>query len=264
MNNGIIDNIHVRYINLDRRLDRLEQIKQHLTVLQFKPENIKRFSAINGIDIINDLKNKNILSDRIFNIISDKRSMYNRGEIACTLSHYFLLKEIIDDNSINDDDIVFIFEDDTFLNTSYLDTNPFTNVLKELNDFTKTNSDWDLIYMGGRFSVGFACNNNPNSFLKISDHFYKRIKGNGANWDRTTHNLIINKKSALKIYNEIYNELQKKYKEIDHIVGNLSISSYDYFPHIFYSPMNYNSDIQGINNKNIIDKSDFLPFISDK
>jgi GR25 family glycosyltransferase involved in LPS biosynthesis len=264
MNSEIIDNIHVRYINLDRRVDRLEQMKQHLNFLQFKPENIKRFSAINGNDIINDLKNKNILSERIFNIISNKQSTYYSGEIACTLSHYFLLKEIINDNSINDDDIVFIFEDDIFMNTSYLDTNPFTNVLKELNEFTKTNSDWDLIYMGGRFKPGFTESNNTTCFLKKTDHFYKRLMGEGFIWDRTNHNLIINKKSALKIYNETYNAIQTKYREIDHIYANLSISSYDYFPHIFYSPQNYTTDIQGSNKKNIIDKRYFLPFISDK
>ena len=171
MTSNIMDKIHVRYINLDRRMDRLEQIKIYMNFLQFKPENIKRFSAINGIDIINDLTQKNLCDDKIFNVISEKPMNYSRGEIGCLLSHYFLLKEIMYDTSINDNDIVFIFEDDIFINNDYLSKTPFINILNELDEFTNKNTDWDLIYMGGRFESGYTQSHNDTFFFQNNRPF---------------------------------------------------------------------------------------------
>ncbi len=51
-----MEKIFVRYINLDRRTDRNIDIIQKINKLGFVSENVKRFSAINGIDLINDLK----------------------------------------------------------------------------------------------------------------------------------------------------------------------------------------------------------------
>jgi hypothetical protein len=59
-----LDTVYVRYINLDRRIDRNEDVLKKFTeILGFKENNIKRFSAIDGTNIVNDLKKNNYLDD---------------------------------------------------------------------------------------------------------------------------------------------------------------------------------------------------------
>ena len=250
-----MDTVFVRYINLDRRFDRNEDtITKLIDILGFNPSSIKRFSAIDGSNIVEDLRNKNYINDDIIKILQSANLNVRTGELGCLLSHYFLLKEIVCDTSIPNNSNVFIFEDDFFINTSYLETNNLTDILNKLNSSKLNNSNlWDMIYFGGRFGLNFSPSNlNITKFFSHSfDNFYLRIHGIGMDWDRTTHNYLVKKNNIPKILQcilEYYlNETKTKITiQVDHMYCSLSkkINMYDYFPHLFFSPMNYSSDIQ--------------------
>ena len=79
---------------------------------------------------------------------------------------------------------------------------------------------------------------------------FLRIKGHGLNWDRTTHSYVVNKKNIANIYNLILQNFQSTniIEQIDHLyIQSSKLTCYDYFPHLFYSPANYTSDIQNNN-----------------
>lgn len=259
-----LDSIFVRYINLDRRIDRKEDtMKKFVDILGFNAVNIKRFSAINGSNIIDDLKNKNYIEDDMIKILQSSNLNIRTGELGCLLSHYFLLKEIVDDTTIQDNSYVFIFEDDFFINTPYFEKNNLTDILNKLNSSELDNKNlWDILYFGGRFRQNFApSQSNLTKFFTHSfDNFYLRIKGHGGDWDRTTHNYLVKKNNIPKILNCILNHYSKEVKpinQIDSLYNSFSskLNMYDYFPHLFYSPMNYSTDIQNsritINTTNI-------------
>lgn len=242
-----MDSIHVRYINLDRRTDRNEDIINKLVgVLGFDKKNIKRFSAIDGTNLSQDLRNKNYLDDELVKIIMERKSNVRIPELACLLSHYFLLKEIVKDETIPDKAIIFLFEDDFFINTPYLETNKFSDIINEINKFNEFN--WDMIYLGGRFAQNFIPV-NKSFFKQIKGNLYLRVQGKGIDWDRTAHNYLIKKSNIQNILNCYINYFKNNIKltfQVDtfyNLIPN-HIKMYDYFPHIFYSPRNYTSDIQ--------------------
>ena len=256
-----MENIKVYYINLDKRTERNTDVLEKLNYLGFKDENIKRFSAVNGKNIKNDLKKKNYMNNEIIDILKNKKINIRLGELGASLSHYFIFEDIIKDESISDDTIIFIFEDDFFLNINHLSENPFEKFINDLKTFDK--NYWDLIFIGGRFKEGFTINNiNESKFYeRIYKNFYKKIYGlvnkqYKYHTDRTLHSYIIQKKTAIKL-KEFYKYIYEK-KNIfvaDHIlefIDNINeideeyrnIIKYDYFPHLFYSPINYKTDIQ--------------------
>lgn len=258
-----LNTVFVRYINLDRRPDRNEDaMKKLVDILGFNPSNVKRFSAIDGSIIVEDLRNKNYIDNEFIKILQSANFNVRLGELGCLLSHYFLLEEIYNDTSIPDDSNVFIFEDDFFINTPYLETINLTDILGKLNGSNLDNENlWDMIYFGGRFKLNFSPSNlNITKFFSHSfDNFYLRIQGQGMEWDRTTHNYLVKKTNIKKILNSILeyylNETHPTI-QVDHMYCSLSkkLNMYDYFPHIFFSPMNYSTDIQ--NSKATINTKD--------
>jgi GR25 family glycosyltransferase involved in LPS biosynthesis len=257
-----MDKILVKIINLDRRSDRLEDFYKKIKYLNLNSDQIERFSAIDGRNLIDDLKNKKI-QDPIINLIANKDGFLRCGEVACTLSHYLLLKQISMDDKIEDVNIIFIFEDDIFINDEYLKIE-FSEIINNLIEFNKSN-EWDLIYMGGRFHPNFKCTNTNISVHTINNFYEQKYKDDWRNfatpmeWDRTAHNLVVTKKSATKLVNEMYNYINlNNICVADHLIHDrYTIKKYDYFPHIFYSPMNYTSDIQGNSNNNQIELKEF-------
>jgi GR25 family glycosyltransferase involved in LPS biosynthesis len=248
-----MDTVYIRYINLDRRTDRNEDVlKKLISILGFDESNIKRFSAIDGNNLIQDLVVKNYISDELIEIIRAKEINVKAPELACLLSHYFLLKEIVEDKTIPYDSIIFLFEDDFFINEQYLTTIKISDIIEEIknSEFDKE-STWDMIYMGGRFTPNFIPK-NKTYFTNIFNNLYKRIDGQGMDWDRTTHNYLVKKsniKNILKCYLEYFKN-QKNQKnqtfQVDSFYNSQSknLEMFDYFPHIFYSPWNYSTDIQ--------------------
>ena len=273
-----MENILIKFINLDRRPDRLELFYENIKKLDLdiEPNQMERFSAIDGNNLLADIQNKNYHNDEIFNYFKNNKR-YATGELGCLLSHYFLLKQISLDDTIEDSKIIFIFEDDVFISEDFLKQNNFKDILQELPYFNK-HYDWDLIYLGGKYQVNYL----PSSrhiiinYEKIHTNFYKRniekeIKEtkttfNNSEFNRVTHCLIVNKKSAKKIIDSLLvflknNMVKNVHTGIDTIITKylLDIIKIDYFPHIFYSPLNYKTDIQGDQNKkNVISGSKII------
>ena len=133
---------------------------------------------------------------------------------------------------------------------------------KEISDILHFNSNnyFDFCYISGRFQKNFFCKDSK-MFEKDNEHLYKRIAGKGPNWDRTTNSYIIKKQSIPVILDGFIKLLSKLFTPVDHIYCRSDVISYDYFPHLFYSPSNYSSDIQGRHRMNTINTSQFKQFI---
>lgn len=244
-----MDSVYVRYINLDRRTDRDVDVKKKLTdILGFDLKQISRFSAIDGSNLVSDLNNKNLITDYFIGLISNKPANVKAPVLACTLSHYFLLTSIMEDNTIPDDAIIFVFEDDFFISDELLKKKSIADIVEEIKKFQTDNKiNWDMIYLGGRFTKNFEPKNR-SFFTHISTNLYLRVKGGGMDWDRTTHNYLVKKSNIpniIKCYHEYYSQSSKSF-EVDSFYNGLAekLQMYDYFPHIFYSPWNYTTDIQ--------------------
>jgi GR25 family glycosyltransferase involved in LPS biosynthesis len=245
-----MDSVYVRYINLDRRTDRNEDVlKKLISILGFEKKNIKRFSAINGNNLVKDLIDKNYIRDELIEIIKGRKINVKAPELGCLLSHYFLLKETCEDKTIPNDSIIFLFEDDFFINTPYLETTGITNIIREIKNLEiEKEGLLDMIYLGGRFTPNFIPK-NKTYFSHISNNIYKRINGRGIDWDRTTHNYLIKKsniQNILKCYLEYFTTQSNPTFQVDSFYNSHTniLNMYDYFPHIFYSPWNYSTDIQ--------------------
>lgn len=247
-----MNNILVRYINLDRKPDRNISTLHKIKSLGFQEHNIKRFSAIDGRNLKSDLISKNYINNNcIINLQKSNKSI-REGIIGCALSHYFLLEEIMTDSSISNDNIIFIFEDDFLINDELLASTSLSEILSEINEI----NDWDIMYLGGRFSTGYTINNSVlNHYSRLSLNIYQKLETKewNSHKDRTTHNYIIKKSSAKKIIdllNERFLFNEKDWKNeippIDCMINNLldKIKICDYFPHLFYSQIDYDTDIQ--------------------
>lgn len=257
-----LDSLYVRYINLDRRTDRdVDTLKKFIEILGFEKKNIKRFSAIDGTKIIEDLREKNYIDDELIGIIRNLELNVKAPELGCLLSHYLLLKQVQNDDTISDESIVFIFEDDFFIGTQFIESTNFSNIIIQLKNSTiDKENNWDLIYFGGRFNKNFIPSNN-DFFEHSFDNFYRRINGTGTYWDRTTHCYLVKKNTISNVmdcYLEYFKTNSNPSFQADSFYNSLSnkIKMYDYFPHIFYSPMNYSTDIQRsnitVNTKDIV------------
>ena len=157
-------------INLDRSPERLEfqkkQFEEH--GLQFE-----RFPAVDGrkdnSELLNSIK------------LSDKWDILKNGAIGCALSHYLILKKMVDENIDN----IIVFEDDVILCEQFITTfNEYYN---------QDDLNYDIIYLGSQFC-----------FEKDYDEIKNNIKINDIG-TFTTHAIIYTKKMAekiLKVINE--------------------------------------------------------------
>ena len=149
------------FINLDRRVDRLNHINKNL------PFDAVRFSAVdaNNLDLNEQVEN-------LFHRCLDKLT---KAEIACSLSHYMLWKQLTEDDSsenylILEDDVVFKDGFTQFWNHVY------SNYLPE---------DYNLIYLGGcqpwnkphygkilKSHNEYFCTVRRNNFFTKDDHYF--------------------------------------------------------------------------------------------
>ena len=79
----------------------------------------------------NSLSKNNYNNDPLISILKNKNVKYKCGELGCILSHYFLLREIALDDMLNNDSVIFIFEDDFFLHNKYLKINPLKKIIEQ-------------------------------------------------------------------------------------------------------------------------------------
>ena len=243
----------IYYINLLRREDRniefLEKIKK--TTLASCP--IHRFDAIDGAKLEQELMTKGLANDIVIGALQHELNRENssmqKPVLACFLSHYFLLKKILKEATT---EMILIFEDDVFISK-----NDCSKILKEIQDFQEP---WDIFYLGGRWSADFVPNGDWEFFEKKTKTIYKRLQtnesykellGKNLNLDRGAMGYLINTKSIKKILHKMINYIfVKPFQAIDAIYVALDLNAYDYFPHLFYSPIYYNkSDVQLVSQK---------------
>ncbi len=216
-------------INLDRRPDRY---KEFCNKVPFDSELFERYSAIDG------------------NKITSKKNPFI---IGCHRSHKNILQIVVNDETIENKDMIFILEDDVFFSNP---TNFGKDFINFMNDFMNNskNNNINLAYIGGRFTPNFQPDHDTIfiGWKHIISQLYS--KGNyknslvsNNNKDRTTNTLILNKYACREIL-----EQTKHVSEITAIdtlyntIGNYikGINVYECFPHLCYSPLNYKSDIQ--------------------
>ena len=233
-------------INLDRRQDRLEEILKRISETELKNEIFIRFQAVDGQNI--SLKT---YSDIIEVPINKIQKTIPKGEFACFMSHLFLIKHIINDNSIADDEYIKIFEDDFFYSDNFMEN------YKKLLYIDLSNIDF--LYLGGRFSNNFDVNiTSEDLYVKTyNENIYKRLPvlnyGHNILWDRINCSYMVRKSICSVLYKKIILSVQDYFKPMDTIYLSLhncpDIKFYDFYPHLFWSPYNYKSDIQGDNLK---------------
>jgi GR25 family glycosyltransferase involved in LPS biosynthesis len=221
-------------INLDRRPERYEYFKK---TLPFDNNLVKRVSAVDGLTL-------NVPKNLIIR---------NKYALACRLSHIKVMKEIINNENIKDEDYALVFEDDPFYVDNFMTL--FEEYIKQISRLDS--KEENLIYIGGR-QEGFKVPDNllkelfekkdKNTYLKKKDLYAT----NGVDYfrDRGTFVLIYNKKACKHIV-EIAERTNQDI-EIDTFLNWIytrsnKIKIYDMFPHLIFSPMDYLSDIQGHN-----------------
>jgi GR25 family glycosyltransferase involved in LPS biosynthesis len=242
MNDFIQTTFKKKYvINLKHRNDRYEEFKDRVSP-HFDPNLIERFDAIDGKNIDISTISEDFL-----------KTSKNKGEIGCFLSHQKIWKLIIDDSSIKNDDIILVFEDDIFLTETENFSEKFIEAVYSFENISKENK---YLFLGGRFNADFKpiLNRDIKYHWKKDpkDILYERVPFlpiKNMIFDRTTHVNIFTKSMASFLY-KITKSREKAPSAVDkfliwsHIRNSNDIFFYDYFPHIFYSPLDYKSDIQ--------------------
>lgn len=244
MDDFIENNFRKKYvINLKHRTDRYEEFKDRISK-HFNPELIERFDAINGKNIDESTIKDNFL-----------KKIKNKGELGCFLSHQQIWELVINDSSIKDDDLILVFEDDIFFSDSENFSEKFIEAVSNFKNIDKKNK---YLFLGGRFNPNFK----PHLNRDIKYHWKKELNNvvyeripylpiKNIIFDRTTHVNIFTKSMALFLYNitktksnENIPSAVDKFLIWSHVRNSNDIFFYDYFPHIFYSPLDYKSDIQ--------------------
>jgi len=137
-------------INLAHRKDRLNEFKNRSTPF-FDPGLVERFDAIYG-------KNIDLTTFATEPFIKNAR---NKAEVGCFLSHRNIWGIVSDDKTLNDDDLVLIFEDDVFFSKN------IENKLKDaMEEFQKIKHPNKFLYIGGRFTENFF----PTNQREVKHH----------------------------------------------------------------------------------------------
>lgn len=161
-------------INLKRRPDRLKLFKERCPL---DASNIKVFEAVDGKALSSFPKNF-------------CRLMV--GEIGVWMSHKILWEETIKQTDSN---YSVIFEDDAIFSKDFQTS---------FNDIINTDLDFNIIYIGGRFTENYKMINCVPVTDKIVKYDYNKT-WNRMDCDRTAHAYIISKKCCqllLDNYNE--------------------------------------------------------------
>lgn len=247
-------------INLTRRPDRWTEFLKNKDKTVLKDEEFIHFPAFDGFDFDNEVKRFKIENHVIFRFMKQIKLAVPKGVLGCLMSHLMLLHEIMNNENIKDEDYVGIYEDDIF----YCDN--FDKKYKEFKNLNLNKYNIDFIYLGGRFEKHFDCrfshdfNNmfektdNPN-LIKRKQMIYRNF-----NWDRCTFSFVIRKSICKKLIEIICSSFVKKengtikFEAIDYVYTCAfnKVNMFDYVPHLYYSPLNYNTDIQGTNLRNLI------------
>jgi glycosyl transferase family 25 len=189
------------YINLDRRIDRNNFMKDLLNSYNLQYE---RISAVDGRKLDLDKLPPNIITkEGIDDAKNNNNRVYvplTRGGIGCTLSHYNTWKRIATDKSING---ALILEDDIDFSLNF--TEDINNIMKNHP------KDFDIIFIGYHPST-FKYIQRNKIYNKL---YFKSLKVYGL------FGYIVSKKGAEKllnifpITNQIDSEIPKHFNKIN-------------------------------------------------
>lgn len=226
-------NIKKYVINLDRRPDRLKEFYD-----RYGSREVEVFSAVDGKAIYEsgDLSDEDV-SFIYSNLIPRLKNL--PGVLGCWVSHIKLWKSLLSSS----EDAYLIFEDDAFFSEGYEDKLNF--VLNQINE------NVDLFYIGGRPRKNFTPHSIVSNWdeIDIDDGFpvYKQINfSHGPDFSRTTHAYIITRHGAEKILSILKDS--KDLPAIDDWMTEIRsrINCFEVFPHLCWSPFDYQTDIQRI------------------
>lgn len=220
-------------INLDRRPDKLQTFYEKFP---FDVERVERFAAIDGNNLpFDQVPLKGNVNDG---------DTFNPFMVGCSLSHYSVFDKVAKNDEYRDTDVFVTFEDDVFYSEN------FVNCMQMLEGF---HEDFDMISIGGRWW--------PNFVPPLNDlhEYWTHCEGGvfkyktpeksiaGLAHDRGTFSLMWTKKFAKKFVAYLnspilllrpVDKLMTEFWSLDQSV------IYDVFPHICYSPADFNTDIQ--------------------
>lgn len=175
-------------LNLDRRVDRIENMKLKLNKLKIE---FTRFSAIDGNTI-------NMNNFDLTNYKSSNKAENFKYEVACILSHI----EIIKDAKKNEYSRILILEDDCLISSE------IHNHIQKLSEI----EDWKLLYLGSS-QYNWNVENFDNDFFyskdslgtfayAIDSSIYDEMIDSLSNFETTLDNSI--SKIQLKYYKRCY------------------------------------------------------------
>ena len=202
-------------INLKKRPERFELFKKNCPIHISK---INKFEAIDGSSLKHTPNNfKNM----------------KPGEIGCFLSHKILWEKTLKNRH---SDYGIIFEDDAVFTDFFLE---------KFNDIINTSIDFDILFIGGRFTKNYEMVNCIKVTDKIVKYDYTKNWSKG-DCDRTTHAYIISKKCCKLLLDNL-----KKHtisNAVDHyIMQTLRLYKKDIhhaFPLLCHSEWDSDSDIR--------------------
>lgn len=162
--------------------------KQQINIMQNRLKKpITNFNAIDGATIKQMYEYDTELNNTIKTI--------NNNILGCYLSHFLLIKQLINNNIT--DNYTVVFEDDFNIKYDNLD-GIIKNIITQVSDF-------DIIFLG-------ILQNTVLKKIKLYDNIY-----NTKQVLFGTHALLINNKSLEKIYNELKNmnePIDEKYSNL--------------------------------------------------
>lgn len=235
-------------INLDRRPDRYEKF---LTRLPFSSDLIERISAVDGQTLKTEFP--------------ERKKKYN--ELGCFFSHKNILEKIVNDESFVEEDYFMIFEDDVEFHSNFeKDFEHIFEKVKKTKEITffgqQYKLDICLLFFGGRFTKHFIPDNLLRYWIKINKDYrytnlyvrrFQTINTNKHCFDRTTHFIILKKKTAQLLLEQMklidFHQNHHFTPPIDVFYQNIQSSIpelhfIECFPHFCYSSNTKDSDIQ--------------------
>lgn len=241
---------HIYYINLERRKDRWEEALEKINNTCLKNYPYTKFNAFDGSKKEEEKKRftNQIIVDLINNI-AEKKVKYKDGELGVLISHLSILIDIKNNTDYKDDDYFCIFEDDFFYAAT---EESFNKSFIDLMNTDLNKMDVEFLYTGGRFEPNFYTLNEE--IYEMTDNiniFQKKKNINTLETDRCLSSYMVRKSVCVKLIDHILDKFllcrRDLYylKPIDRVIETFNYTKvHDYFPHLFYSPRNYKTDIQ--------------------
>jgi glycosyl transferase family 25 len=153
------------YINLDRRVDRLQNIQKEIKKSNILSKNIKKYQAIDGQNIDLEKLSNFIITKRGSDLVREKKILHygvtlTYGSLGCAVSHYNLFKYCAEKNNGS----ILILEDDIKID---YDIDKYIQIVDQTKEY------YDIFYLGFHRSRHTKTTPTDNSdILKLSGYFW--------------------------------------------------------------------------------------------